>query len=104
MNAEVVAEDLRNGLAKLERVGWTQGVYANASGRCCAMGALNHSWYVDDCAYFLNQAIGGEPEFPDELAHVFRWNDVPGRTFEEVKAVYLKAIELAERRRHCDRR
>jgi hypothetical protein len=89
--------------------GWTKGAYARAAdntpvsfankdafgwcmvGACYkANGLLNIRFLECNGLQYLWKAVklGNEPE----LTH---WNDAPGRTLDDVLAVYDKAIELA---------
>ncbi len=85
----------------LVQAGWTQGAYArNAAGKCtipsdsdavsfCALGALaklvsRESWLFTPARKALESALG--------TTAVSEWNDEPGRTREEVLAVFDGAI------------
>lgn len=94
-----VVEDLEFGLARLRANGWTQGTYVSgATGRCCAVGALYRQHVDTDSLSWLALATGEDnpqgPAFNEGV--VVGWNDTEGRTFEEVEALYLRAIELAK--------
>lgn len=75
--------------------GWRQGDYGNAECGFCSIGAISESALVHDPrdGYYAARgafcgAIG--------TGSVARWNDAPGRTFEEVEAAFLRAIEIAK--------
>lgn len=84
---------------------WTQRDYGKVKGCVCTVGAVRAvvtgstalpiGWgsQVDQAVLTLAAASG--IEFPDQSG-VIQWNDVPGRTFAEVEAIFEKAIENAE--------
>lgn len=91
-------EDLRYGLNRLQTNGWVQHVYWNADLKFCMIGALPTTCDRNAAAVFLAKVIGDDGGLPLNWKQemVFEFNDEPGRTFEEVEAVYVKAIALAE--------
>jgi hypothetical protein len=90
------------GLARLGPNGehWTQG-QMHADGAHCAIGSLadgysyfnasrgSHLW---DAGLCLNEAVRALTVYSSMIGY----NDTPGRTFPEIRAVFLKAIQLAE--------
>lgn len=96
--------------------GWTQGIYFEVlddSGVCrrCAMGALrqydkedhSHAVATMDVQNILLQAMrevdNDHPDGDDYyFTSVIGWNDVDGRTKEQVIEAFNKAIELAKAR------
>ena len=86
------ADILRGSLAKLHAYGWIQDEYGDSECGYCSLGAIAaigltyaESLEASSC---LLAATGA--------ASVDGWNDTPGRTFEEVEAAFLRAIEIAE--------
>ncbi len=90
-NLDESTQLLIEGRERVER-GWCQGKM-RGWGKVCAMGAI---WpmnrIITETAYEgayarLHRAVGGRPEWG-----VPQWNDVPGRTQDEVLAAFDKAI------------
>ncbi len=82
---------LRNSAALLEDAGWVQGAFSNRGGYC-VLGALRVSCNIADHALpeaweLLKQVVG---------TSITYWNDVEGRTKEEVTAALIKAAEIGE--------
>lgn len=67
--------------------GWCQHASENNLGQHCLMGALNIVDH-DGKAYLYLYSLTNHD--------VCRWNDAPGRTFEEVIALLDKAIAEAQ--------
>ena len=72
---------------------WTQGMYENASGARCLVGAANHVRVssIDDATQFLRLAIA---EIAPGAARIEDFNDTR-RTYAEVAAVIERARQLA---------
>jgi hypothetical protein len=72
---------------------WTQGMYENASGARCLVGAANHVRVssIDDAKQFLRLAIA---EIAPGVARIEDFNDTR-RTYAEVAAVIERAKQLA---------
>ena len=72
---------------------WTQGMYENASGARCLVGAANHVRVssIDDAKHWLRLAIA---EVMPGAARIEDFND-GCRTFAEVAAVIARARQLA---------
>jgi len=101
MNKNQTTELLIEGRARIAR-GWTQRVWARDAGGCasdgtaaeavcwCALGALAGA-EVDHISRAMAELGAALPEG----AHhgVDEWNDAPGRTHEDVIALYDRAIE-----------
>lgn len=68
--------------------GWCQHFSENDLGQYCLMGALSIVGDPNDEAYIYL--------YPLTNYGVSRWNDAPGRTFEEVIALLDKAIAGAQ--------
>jgi hypothetical protein len=100
------AEVLEGALARLERDGWNQGPYIepektmpmmSGCDPCCAQIAVaramgymgNHDLWLESIG-FLARAI--DAEHPTVIV---RWNDQAGRTFDEVRTAFQRAIEAA---------
>jgi hypothetical protein len=89
-----VAADLLRARAYLVEHGWHQGSYGYDGGPHCLLGAIHraiddecHDWrFTDAC-----RALG--PFVDQDVIHV--WNDVPGRTFDQVLAALDHAIASA---------
>ena len=87
------AQILRDALELLgpEGVHWVRGY--PCGDRMCCLSAIYGEW-------FRNQLSTGKAEgiFSRVISDRFisRWNDAPGRTWPEIRAAFLKAIELAE--------
>ena len=71
---------------------WTQGMYENASGAHCLVGAANHVRIssIDDAKHWLRLAIA---EVMPEARRIEDFND--RSTFAEVAAVIARARQLA---------
>lgn len=104
-----------NGAVKLLKNGknWTKGDYENRDGEFCLIGAVNNAWQDDNVVgsvalIAVELAVPGpgvEPRLIYEtdteyltstLAARYEddattWNDVPARTFKQVKSVLLRA-------------
>jgi hypothetical protein len=99
MSADQVAADLRAAADLLEHEGWTQGQFQDEETGCrCAAGALEAAAeeeisgrWLDGIAA-LTQQLGISPG-PISL---YRWNDTPGRTADEVIAALRAAADRAE--------
>jgi hypothetical protein len=72
---------------------WTQGMYENASGARCLVGAANHVRVspIDDAKHFLRMAIA---EIAPGVARIEDFNDTR-RTYAEVAVVIERAKQLA---------
>jgi hypothetical protein len=95
MSAQV-AEVLRNGLKAFGPNGekWAQG-FASYSGnkeKCCVATCFNRVHYSHHSSEAL-ELLGKLCDLPGDVG---RWNDAPERTFADVKALFEKAIQLAE--------
>lgn len=92
---EQVKQDAAKAAAYIREHGWCQGHYRNNNGECCAAGAMNmtinyhpdepptddnswHRWISIRTAF--REEVGGET--------IAWYNDRPGRTKEEVLAVF----------------
>lgn len=79
---------LREALAELETKGWCQNNFYDAQGAQCMAGAIivvtGCKASRDGAMEAIGRAIGGL---------IVPWNDVPGRTFAEVRAAFVGAIE-----------
>ena len=83
--------------------GWTQGVWWNTDGQRCAVGAALRAFTGED----MQLEAQRHPEYArvreffgpgDSLVAWFKWNDVAGRTHEEViAALYQREVELGLR-------
>lgn len=72
---------------------WTQGMYENANGARCLVGAANHVSVssLDAAKHWLRQAIA---EVAPEARRIEDFNDTR-RTYAEVAAVIARAKQLA---------
>lgn len=88
------SEFLRKAADVLERDGWCQGTHTDPYGRRCAFGALQvaraYSDIRDDGSLkvyrLLHERTGG----------VIDWNDAPGRTKQEVLALFRNTADELE--------
>ncbi len=86
---------------------WRQGQYFDNEGKCCLVGALQltayegrmlgPASYEKDCAirnarYFIQEALAPGSEFEVDLE---AWNDLKGRTLEQVLGILYQARQLA---------
>ena len=87
---------LIDGRENLLRLGWCSGGAYGSSGSVCMLAALPVWGRVNDhmerAADVLQAAI--YQIFADKMA-IAAWNDIPGRTLDEVIAVYDRAIEIS---------
>ena len=94
-------EILEAAKAVLLTKGWHQGSFFGKDGSACASGAIRlvyeelyhpdsyaKDWVCSDAYTYLNKAVGDW--------RISNWNDMKGRTFEEVLAAFDKAIALAK--------
>lgn len=92
-------EVLRGARALLAVHGWCQEEFLNAAGCYCAAGALNDAagstaqWSNGDSRDARDALKAALGEFS-----VLAWNDVPGRTVDEVLAAFDRAIATEEAR------
>lgn len=109
MSDLTVLDLLKQGKTNILERGWAQGEYWNEHGQLCAMGAIDacHSWnngpfhmppdtwskLRDETAFALSSAV----PYPSNK-FIIEYNDDPGRTVEEILAVYDKAIENEQQR------
>lgn len=96
-----VVETLRAGRNIIDRLGWRQGPYNLGGGRRCAQDALivvsaPDNDKIDASDALLAQAIALG------VRSVVTWNDAPGRTKEDVLALYDKAIAAEEAKEKVD--
>jgi hypothetical protein len=86
------SEIIREGRNQLFERGWHQGDLIGPGGSVCGEGAVRcaseASTAVTRALVFLGVAVNYSP--------YFRWNDMPGRTFDEVVEAFDKAEKLAE--------
>lgn len=101
MTDAIAVADLSEALNRLREHGWTRGsMHDIPTGRCCAVGAFGWPWPTDSpgITYLADQARnepGWEPPPVSDLAVVIRYNDYPKRTFEQVEALFERAIKTA---------
>lgn len=75
--------------------GWLQGYLVDTKGRTCMIGALQKvNGQTRHSTYFLWKAISIESRERGRT-DVINWNDVEGRTFDEVLAAFDRAIALS---------
>lgn len=104
-----VPDLLRAARVELDRRGWTQNDHENPAGKVCLIGALNAALAGDPIEGPSTpdgwRLLGGalvqqiapvrsleEFEYPEDLGyylirHVTAWNDTPGRTLDDVRAL-----------------
>lgn len=99
--ARSVAVTLREAALVMQRRGWTQNANVNEAGQVCAYGALgvvitgdpekfgDHALF-DQCNAALARHLG--------TGLVSWWNDIPGRTVDEVLAAFEAAAVAEEER------
>lgn len=83
---------LRGARDLLKRDGWIQGASRTPFGVCPGRAIYEMNGSIGpslSCAHYL-ALFTGDPS-------LVRWNDVPGRTWEQVLAAFEDAIEAAER-------
>jgi len=98
---EEAAKSLRRAVTVLETDGWTQGTAKDSEGRRCAVGALMDDGSCrtrssDECHLIFEVIVTTLSEVIDNFS-ISGWNDVPGRTVEEVKAALLEAANRLDR-------
>lgn len=82
-------EDAQRAADYLKDAGWCQGVSTRPGGARCAAAVANqvttgYSYYGDERASRLKEAFRRRIKYDS----IGQWNDAPGRTAEEVIAVY----------------
>lgn len=82
--SQQVKEDAKAAAEYMREHGWCQGTLQNEQGQCCANGAM------DKAIPSVTRFIDVQNAFYRELGikSVTDWNDKPGRTQEEVLAVF----------------
>jgi predicted amidohydrolase len=80
----------------IEEHGWCPLGVRDNIGRVCVVAALNVGVDYDAMQPALRRLCEAAGE--DDLFHLARWNDTPGRTVEEVYAAFDRAIALAMER------
>lgn len=86
---------LRDAIGVLETKGWCQGAYRDGSGRCCAIGSFyevtKNGDEIADLTAVVSEVLHGRREYRGIVV----WNDVRGRTRDEVVAVFREAMIAA---------
>ncbi len=82
--SEQVRKDAKAAADYIREHGWCQGTFVNKNGCVCAGGAINRACIRD--SHLLYDAFDSEIG----TTNTFGWNDTPGRTKEEVLAVFDK--------------
>lgn len=89
--SEQVRQDAAKAAAYIREHGWIQGDYfvskTDQTGACCALGAIRTTLEEANDECLLAQAFAQEVGLPQTYG-IHRWNDAPGRTKEEVLAVF----------------
>jgi hypothetical protein len=90
-----VARTLIRAREILDIQGWCPNGATDDEGRVCVVAAINsvrsYSIISATAITFIRKAIDSN----DKDLGIGRWNDTPGRTIEEVHAVFDRAIGLA---------
>jgi hypothetical protein len=92
---EETRRDIQAARRKLLEHGWIQGTVGDSDGATCAMGAIS---YVAIKAHpsvsaFARIAFGSSFNHPnDAYGAIADWNDAPGRTFDEVIALFDRVL------------
>lgn len=87
-----VSDDLKTARARLAVPGvWAQGDSVKEPSRLCLLVATDGLLCEHEADSLLKRALGMS------VYGAFDWNDTPGRTLDEVLAVYDKAIAIAEK-------
>lgn len=101
MSDTIAFDDLKSALNRLETHGWIRGAMVGAEGACCAVGAFGWPFPTESPGIkYLAQAAreyGGwrPPKDVSDLAMVIRFNDRRGRKFDDVVAIFKRAMDLA---------
>lgn len=84
------SEQVRNGAAMsasyIRKYGWLQGQTGKENGPCCMMGATGYACPLFD--WKVDQAVREELREMGMTSGIAHFNDTPGRTKEEVLAVF----------------
>lgn len=102
MTTEPVSQTLRRAKQYLLDHGWSPDGPQTADGKVCAAYAIGYCQAYGNYKNYRTFAkaipiVGTEDIHDVNLPiNIGRWNDTPGRTFEEVLAAYDRAIALAE--------
>jgi hypothetical protein len=95
MSAQVAA-DLRAAAEVLRRDGWTQEKFTSLAGCHCAAGAMRMvAEDVEKWRDAIDALCDGLAIAPYPIS-VYRWNDAPERTADEVIAALEAAADAAE--------
>ena len=92
-----VKEILECGLVYQEERGWGQGG-GRADGKLCMIESLGEgNWHLggDSRSFMDARKVLAKGAGMHSAVSIPSWNDAPGRTYDEVRAGYLRAIELA---------
>ena len=95
--SEQVRHDAAKAADYIREHGWCQNNFADERGRCCAAGARNAVIYGSPCG--VREYMSIEAKRESALTQAFKmesdltmsipeWNDIEGRTKEEVLAVF----------------
>jgi hypothetical protein len=101
-----IADRLAGGREYIEKHGWDRGAWVHRNGKVCSIGGIVmsldlsvrsvHSGPVEDAARVLLQAAGVPVhDWDTAVSVVTRWNDMPGRTEQEVLDTFAKAEKIA---------
>ena len=88
-------ELLVQGRQRLTEYGWCQKRLQDLSGRCCALGSMLSTGELttkEELRAYRNAERALIEAAGEGWFSVVDWNDVPGRTFEEIIAGFDKAI------------
>jgi hypothetical protein len=81
-NFQIIADYIREH-------GWCQGEFHSSDGRVCLAGAIETTGFGGKTYREVLEKINRttDPDYPHGYSCISDWNDVPGRTVEEVLAI-----------------
>jgi hypothetical protein len=88
------AQTLRAAREKVITDGWWDG--GDSEGVCVANACMDVSGRAWDVDRMLICRLLGDEAGREQATTIFNWNDAPGRTVEEVLALFDEAIAAAE--------
>lgn len=110
-----LVEIFNRALESFDEVGWTQGVYQCRDGKRCAAGHIAHAAgslrpfepgsedylerasniYTPDYEWAAEHFLVANGIDGPDVINIATWNDVDGRTSQEVRAALVKARDQA---------
>jgi hypothetical protein len=95
---------LETALARLDRDGWSHGKSSGPNGERCLLRAIVDEVFLDTCwpanSVSLAESVlrAANPELiANRVDGIAKFNDAPGRTFDDVRGAIRRGIDWAHR-------